>query len=101
MKALDKKEESIEKKELSPKLIEEATMEIIKESVKILQDYGLKGVVTEIEVGMIPVHGKKIISDCPENYSYNYSDLFTLMIERDKCQKGHVLPMTLIRHKKV
>ncbi len=84
MKA-DGKERTKTKQELSPKLIEEATMEIIKESMKILKDYGLKGVITDIEVGLLPVHGKRPGFNCPKRYDYSYDDLFTLLIERQKC----------------
>lgn len=84
-KALGNEGGEFNKKELSPKLIEEATMEIIKESMKILKDYGMKGVITDIQVGLLPVHGKKPDMNCPKKYNFNYDDLFTLLIQRGKC----------------
>ncbi len=43
--------EQKDNKEVNPQLVEEAVMEIIEHAEQILQDYGLKGAVTNIELG--------------------------------------------------
>lgn len=78
MDASKRNRKKVGREDITPELVEEATMEIIKESIKILKDYNLKGVVTNVEVGLLPIHRKKIPSE--EAYEFIYNDLFSLLI---------------------
>jgi len=80
MKTIEQKHRD---EELTPKQVEEATMEIIKDSSKILKNYNLKGVITNIEIGLLPIHRKD--NSAPEkNYNFSYDNLFSLRIDRKK-----------------
>ena len=76
-------EQQYRNEELTPQQVKEATMEIINDSLLILKTYNLKGAITDIQIGLLPIH-RKDHSIPEENYKVCYNDLFSLLINQRK-----------------